>query len=637
MCGIAGFIDFTKKTEENQLHKMTDSLHHRGPDGSGYAFFNTSQCHIGLGHRRLSIIDLSALGNQPMYSSDKQLVITFNGEIYNYAEIRDELRKKGYSFVSGSDTEVMLNAYREWGTEAVQRFIGMFTFVLYDIQKNCVFIFRDRAGVKPLYYYWKNDLFLFGSELKSFFNVNGFEKEIDTTSFTRFLQYSYVPAPYSIFKNTWKLEPGFFMVIDLSTKKITTEQYWNVLDYYKKDKIEISEEEAQAELESRLKKACEYRMVSDVPVGLFLSGGYDSTLVAAMLQTGRTDKIKTYTIGFPEKKYDEAGHAAKVAAHLGTEHHEMYCDYDQAKSIIPHLPFYFDEPFGDSSAIPTILVSRFARQEVKVALSADGGDELFAGYERHAALLKISGKVKAVAPFVRKPLAFVLKHTPGFLLNKIAPGKNISPENIAKYSRFIRGKMDIVDMADYANQTSMPDFLMPFIQHKSNGHNNQIQMDGIRKLPGDLDKLLAFDYVSYLPGDILTKVDRATMSISLEGREPLLDQNIIEWVATLPDHFKYNNGVSKYLLRKIVHKYVPSSVMSRPKMGFAIPLTKWFREDLKYLFHEYLNETSLNKHGLVNVERLLKELDEYYAGNDFRFPLLWNILVFQLWYEKWID
>lgn len=636
MCGIAGFIDFTKKADEEMLHSMTDSLKHRGPDGSGYALFRHEQCHIGLGHRRLSIIELSELGRQPMYSSDKQLVIIFNGEIFNYTEVKEELIKKGYSFISGSDTEVMLYAYREWGTASVHRFIGMFSFVLYDIQKNSVFIFRDRAGVKPLYYYWQNDLFLFGSELKSFFGLNRFEKKIDMDSFFNFLQYSYVPAPYCIFKNTWKLEPGCYLTVDLSSKKITQEKYWDVLDYYKKEKLKISEEEAQAELESRLRKACEYRMVSDVPVGLFLSGGYDSTLVAAMLQTGRKDKIKTFTIGFPEKKYDEAGYAAKVAAHLGTEHHEMYCTYDEAKSIIPELPYYYDEPFGDSSAIPTILVSRFARQQVKVALSADGGDELFAGYERHAALLSLSKKVNAVVPFARKPLALVLKHTPGFLLNKMARGKNVASDNIAKYRNFIRGKVDIADMADYANQTSMPDFLMPFIEHKTKGHDKLFQKGNIRKLTGNLDQLLAIDYISYLPGDILTKVDLATMSISLEGREPLLDQHIIEWVATLPDKFKYRDGVSKYLLRKIVHKYVPSSVMSRPKMGFAVPLVKWFREDLKYLFSEYLDTTSLNKHGLVNAERLQKELDEYYAGNDFRFPLLWNFFMFQLWYERWM-
>jgi len=513
----------------------------------------------------------------------------------------------------------------------------MFLFVLYDIQDNKVSIFRDRAGVKPLYYYWKEGLFLFASELKAFFTVSDFKKEIDTASFNSFLQYSYVPAPYSIFRDTWKLQPGHYMTVDLSTQKITTEQYWNVLDYYRQDKIKISEEDAGQELESRLQKACEYRMVSDVPVGLFLSGGYDSSLVAAMLQTGRTEKIKTYTIGFPEEKYNEAVYAAKVAAHLGTDHHEMYCTYDEAKSIIPELPYYYDEPFGDSSAIPTILVSRFARNQVTVALSADGGDELFAGYERHAALLKLSARVKRIPPFARKPLAFTLSNTPQFILSKMTGGKNAASDNISKYSNFLRGKIDMTDMADYANKTAVPEFLKPFTNNNTSGHSGLFQKETIKRLNGDLDKLLSFDYVSYLPGDILTKVDRATMSVSLEGREPLLDQNIIEWVSALPDMYKYRNGTSKYLLRKVVHKYIPQSIMERPKMGFTVPLIKWFREDMKYLFKENLNASSLGRHGLVNADRLNKELEAYYAGNDFRFPLLWNFLMFQLWYDRWLN
>lgn len=636
MCGIAGFIDFTRKADESLLHRMTDSIQYRGPDASGYGFYDMGGCNVGLGHRRLSIIDLSPLGKQPMYSKDDQLAIIFNGEVYNYAEIRKELTVKGYSFVSGSDTEVILYAYQEWGASSVHKFIGMFAYVILDKAKNKVFLCRDRAGVKPLYYYWKNDLFLFGSELKPFLEDQRFEKKIDADSFNLFLQYSYVPAPYSIFSDTWKLEPGHFMTVDLSTKKIVKEQYWNVLDYYAKPKLSISAEEAQRELEQRLKKACDYRMVSDVPVGLFLSGGYDSSLVAALLQSGRTDKIKTFTIGFPEKKFDEAGHAKKVAAHLGTEHHEMYCTYQEAKSIIPELPYYYDEPFADSSAIPTILVSRFARKQVTVALSADGGDELFAGYERHASLLRLGKKVSAIPSFARKPAAFTLRNTPGFVLRSIIKGKNVAADNISKYADFISGKSDITDLIDYANQTAMPDFVKPFTNYELSSREELFQKDRIKGLGGTLDKLLAFDYLSYLPGDILTKVDRATMSISLEGREPLLDQNIIEWVATLPDEYKYHNGVSKYLLRNIVYKYLPESLMHRPKMGFAIPLTKWFREDLKYLFEEHLSASSLNKHGLINAERLQKELNAYYAGNDFRFSLLWSFLMFQLWYDKWM-
>lgn len=636
MCGIAGYIDFTKKAGEEQLRNMTDCLSHRGPDASGYALFQESTCSIGLGHRRLSIIDLSPLGQQPMYTADRKTAIVFNGEIFNYTEIREELRTKGYSFISNSDTEVILYAYREWGPSAVNRFIGMFAMIIYDMLKEEVFVCVDRAGVKPFYYYWHNNVFLFASELKSFFQFPGYEKIIDERSFYNFLQYSFVPAPYSIFTNTWKLEPGHYLRIDLKSRKIEKQQYWNVLDYYNKPKLNISEEDALTEMERRLKKACEYRMVSDVPVGLFLSGGYDSSLVAAMLQTGRTNKIKTFTIGFPEKEYDEASYAKQVAAHLGTEHHEMYCTYEEAKSIIPELPYYYDEPFGDSSAIPTILVSRFARKSVTVALSADGGDELFAGYERHVALMGVQRRMESIPGVLRKPGAVAIKNAPQFILDKITKGKNTSKENIRKYADFISGKSGITDMADYANQTAMPEFLSSFLSKTRTGHSPLFQKESVRALKGKLDQLLAFDYLSYLPGDILTKVDRATMSVSLEGREPLLDQNIIEWVATLPDIYKYSGGDTKYLLRKIVHKHIPKEIMHRPKMGFAIPLKEWFRQDLKHLFDENLSESAINKHGLINYSRLKEELNSYYKGNNFQFPLLWSILMFQLWYDKWM-
>jgi asparagine synthase (glutamine-hydrolysing) len=636
MCGIAGFIDFTKKAGATQLRQMTDCLSYRGPDASGYEFIEHADCHIGLGHRRLSIIDLSPLGQQPMWTEDMTTVIIFNGEVYNYAEIREELRAAGHHFISGSDTEVMLKGYLQWGSACVQKFTGMFAFVILDKKKNIVFICRDRAGVKPLYYYWYQNVLLFASELKSFFQFPFFHKEIDTTSVFNFLQYSYVPAPNCIFKHTYKLEPGHYMVMDLGTKKFENTSYWSVLNYYKKPKLDITEEDAQEELETRLKKASDYRMVSDVPVGLFLSGGYDSSLVAAMLQTNRTEKIKTFTIGFPEKKYDEAVYAKQVAVHLGTDHHEMYCTYDEAKSIIPELPYYYDEPFGDSSAIPTILVSRFARQKVTVALSADGGDEIFAGYERHAALLNLAIKVNSIPLAMRRPLSFLIKHAPAFVMKKLTGGKNISTSNIDKYLSFIKSQSDLVDMVDYANQVVMPDYLRLFVTIPDIAGREFFQKNEIRCIGDKLDQLLAFDYLSYLPNDILTKVDRATMSVSLEGREPLLDQNIIEWVASLPAHFKYRNGTSKYLLRKIVHKYIPATIMHRPKMGFAIPLIDWFRKDLRYLLDEHFSKKAIEQHGFFNYNRLSQELQEYYKGNDFSFSFLWNVLVFQLWYKRWM-
>lgn len=635
MCGIAGFVDFKKKCDQQQLMRMTDCVAYRGPDASGYEFIEHDNCVIGLGHRRLSIIDLSPLGSQPMHSPDKDAVIIFNGEIYNYAEVRQDLIQLGYSFKSNSDTEVMLRAYLHWGPDAVHKFIGMFVFIIYDKRTEKVLLFRDRAGVKPLYYYWKDDTFLFASELKSFYHIPAFKKELDQNSVYEFIQYSYVPAPNSIFKNTAKVEPGTFVTIDLRNKSIRHTRYWNVIDHYKKPVLKISEEDAREELEARLRKACDYRMVADVPVGLFLSGGYDSSLVAAMLQTGRTEKIKTYTIGFPDQKYDEAVHAKKVASHLGTDHHELYCTYDEAKSIIPDLPYFYDEPFGDSSAIPSILVSRFARESVTVALSADGGDELFAGYTRHASLMQLVEKAKNSSVVKNQVLAFALGNTPEFVMKKIARGKNVSSGNRDKYAAFLKGKIDLVDMIDFANQSTWPGTLDKLMNIR-HAKREFFHKDEIREIEGDLSQLLAFDYVSYLPNDILTKVDRATMSTSLEGREPLLDQNIIEWVATLPAYYKLKNNRSKYLLRSIVHKYIPASIMERPKMGFTVPLVEWFRKDLKYLFDEHLNQSSLAKHGLINHDHLQQELNTYYKGNDFGFPLLWNVLMFQQWFNTWM-
>jgi asparagine synthase (glutamine-hydrolysing) len=635
VCGIAGFIDFNKKAEKKSLLKMTDCLSYRGPDAAGHAFFEERGFNLGLGHRRLAIIDLSPLGEQPMYSANRRLCIIFNGEIYNYAEIKKILIDKGHQFNSGSDTEVILNAYLEWGAQAVHRFIGMFSFIIYDAQERSVFLCRDRAGVKPLYFYWHNGIFLFASELKSFFDFPGFEKEIDTTSVQYFFQYSFVPAPHTIFKNTFKLEPGHSITVSLADRTISKEQYWNVVDHYSKEKIKIDEADAMVELESRLQKACEYRMVSDVPVGVFLSGGYDSTLVASMLQRDRTAKIKTFTIGFPEEKYNEAIYAKQVADHLGTDHHEMYCTYDEAKSIIPDLPYYYDEPFGDSSAIPTILVSRFARKSVTVALSADGGDEVFAGYERHAALMNLASKRDSLSPFTGRLLGAAMRKSPSFIRRIIASRKNVSDDNIGKYSDFFSRSIDLVDMIDYANRTAMPPLIHQLVNQPSSENRTLFNKDAIRRL-GRLDQLLAFDYSSYLPGDILTKVDRATMSVSLEGREPLLDHQLLEWVATLPDYLKYNNGVKKYALRKLVHNYVPKSIMDRPKMGFSIPLVEWFRTDLRKLFEENLDAKSLGLHGLINAGVVENELERYYKGDDFRFPLLWNVFMFQLWYKKWM-
>ena len=634
MCGIAGFIDNAQNSSREILTEMTDSLHHRGPDDAGYAFWNNNNAVIGFGHRRLSVIDLSPLGHQPMSSQD-DLHIIFNGEIYNYKEIREELLQKGFHFRSNSDTEVILNAYRQWGMDMLVKFTGMFSIALYDAANSKVILVRDRAGVKPLYYYWQNNLFLFASELKAFHKHPGFEKKINAACVQAFLKYGYVPAPDSIFLNTFKLLPGHYLVFDLEKTSLEQIKYWDVAAYYAKPDISITETEALEETERLLIKACNYRMVSDVPVGVFLSGGYDSSLVAALLQKDNPQKIKTFTIGFHDQKFNEASFAKKVAEHIGTDHYEQYCTVEEAKNIIPVLPYYFDEPFGDSSAIPTILVSRFAREQVTVALSADAGDEIFAGYNKYAGVLGIMNTINKVPKTLRKPAAAILKNTPANLLQKLTGLTDTSRENIEKVSGYFKNNTSAVEIMDQANYSGPIERIKKFLQDDT-AQPDYFDIKNWDNSTDALKGMLAVDYVSYMANDILTKVDRATMSVSLEGREPLLDQSIVEWVATLPSGFKIKNGTSKYLLKKLAHKYIPATIMERPKMGFGIPVVNWFREDLKYLFDHYFSDEAMQWHGFFNKTEIDKAVTQYNNGKNEGFTLLWHLLVFQMWYEKWM-
>ena len=414
MCGISGFIDYKKTTSREVLEQMNRTLAHRGPDGEGYAMYETDDATIGLGHRRLSIIDLSEGGRQPKTFGN--LHLTFNGEIYNYAEIKTELETKGHQFNSHSDSEVILHAYAEWGSEALQKFIGMFAFVIYDETAQKLFACRDRAGVKPFFYYYKDGLFLFGSELKALMKHPAFEKSINKDAVAAFLEFGYVPTPHCIFNDAHKLNPGHFLIFDIPKRELQTTQYWNVYDAYNKPTLNISLPDAIEETEKILTSAFQYRMVSDVPVGVFLSGGYDSTCVTAILQKNNTEKIKTFTIGVPDVGLNEAPFAKEIAKHLGTDHTEYYCTQKEALEIVPQLPFFYDEPFADSSAIPTTLVSKIAREKVTVALSADAGDEIFAGYNRYALMEKYANRIKKIPAFARNAVAAVMNVIPA---NKI--------------------------------------------------------------------------------------------------------------------------------------------------------------------------------------------------------------------------
>lgn len=637
MCGIAGFIDFTKLSNTDTLIKMTDALLHRGPDSSGYETLEVGNALVGLGHRRLSIIDLSPSGHQPMKYNNYMIV--FNGEIYNYQEIKERLTALGYVFSSTSDTEVILKAFDKWGTDAVHQFNGMFAFTLVDQANNKVYIFRDRAGVKPLFYYHHNGALLFASELKSFHEHPVFQKEIDTDALVLFLKYGYIPAPHCIFNNTFKLKQGHFLEIDCNTNDVKEIKYWDVYDSYNKPKLKISEEEAIEETEKLLTSSFNYRMVSDVPVGVFLSGGYDSSAVAALIQKEQKQRLKTFTIGFEDAKFNEAIYAKKVAKYLGTEHHEYYCTTKEAQEIIPDLPFFYDEPFADSSAIPTILVSKHARKEVTVALSADGGDETFAGYGKHISILKNLKKYKKIPRIIQPALGQVMKLVSPKPFLFLGKDKRYRFErNYYNLSEAFKHKISVGSLLKHSNHRlddkALNEVLkVPFKELKNyfDSENN------LNNYNDALNTLIAIDYKTYMADDILAKVDRAGMSVSLEGREPLLDYRIIEFVAQLPSNLKINNNITKYTLKKIVHKFLPKELMERPKMGFGIPVIHWFRKELKSYFLEYLDKDFLQKQNIFDVEQILAMRTAYFEGKDDDFEFLWFVLMFQMWYKKWID
>ncbi|GAC1419422.1 MAG: asparagine synthase (glutamine-hydrolyzing) [Flavisolibacter sp.] len=633
MCGITGFIDFAGGSNEGILNKMTEDLAHRGPDGQGIYFSKNQNVFIGLGHRRLSIIDLSTSANQPMHYAG--LHIIFNGEIYNYNEIRNELISKGHQFQTHSDTEVILHAWKEWGDACIQQWKGMFSIALYDEEKRILTCIRDRAGVKPFFYYFQDGLFLFGSELKSIIQHPGFKKELNRNSVASFLQYGYIPNPHCVYAHCCKLQPAHILQLNLNNQQISTNQYWNVYDYYNKPKLNISFVEAKRETEKILGKAFNYRLVADVPVGVFLSGGFDSTCVTALLQKDSQEKIKTFTIGTTDSKTNEAPFAKEIAKRLGTDHTEYYCTAQEALNIIPELPFYYDEPFADSSAIPTILVSRLAREKVTVALSADAGDEIFAGYNRYDYLMKYGMTLQRIPAFMRNGVAEIMdkvssEYIPYFNKTSNFHGRyqkmkhllrDPSPEALMKSLNQVFNVQEISSL-----------FREPIFELKSALLSTQL----LPEFHDPLSFMMAIDYESYMVDDILQKVDRATMSVSLEGREPFLDQSIIEWAAKLPNDYKYHNGEKKYIIKQIVYDYVPKDLMERKKMGFGIPIEKWLGHELKDLVQTYLSEESIVSHGLFNVGQVEKIVKLFLAGRTDQYLKVWYLLMFQMWYKKWM-
>ena len=641
MCRIVGFIDFNFNNSysfEETVISMRDTLLHGGPDDAG--IFIDKEFPLAFGHRRLSILDLSPLGHQPM--EFENLVITYNGEIYNFREIRKELEKKGYKFFSNSDTEVILKAFHRWGFSAVHKFRGMFAFAIWNKKDKKLILGRDRIGVKPLYYYYKDGLFMFASELKAFHKHPKFEKKINITGLWLYLKYGYIPAPYSIFENVFKLRPGYFLVLD---KNGNIEEFpcWRVEEYFLKGKenrerwLKRSEEELAEELEEILTESFKFRLVSDVPVGMFLSGGIDSSTVCALLSREGI-KLKTFTIGFYEKEYNEAEYAKKIAQYLGTDHTELYCTPKEAFEIIPKLPEIYDEPFGDSSAIPTYLVSRLARSQVKVSLSADGGDEQFCGYTRYWIISNRTSKLSKI-PFSNLFSNILELIQPNFAL-KIY---NIFRPFLPEYTNFRNKYLKLINALKGKGVMEQYDLTLTYFL-EDNLKLLGIELSEKKRLKDWLladgldpfSSMMLLDLKTYLPDDILVKVDRATMSVALEGRDPFLDHKIVEWTSQLPVEFKYKNGVSKYLLRKVLYKYIPKNLVERPKQGFGVPIHEWFKGELKGLYKEYLNVERIKKEGLFNHLEVKKLLDDYLSHGGVNHIKLWLLFVFEIWREKWM-
>ena len=637
MCGLVGFL--SNQPLEGILKEMIESQNHRGPDDSGNYIDKKTGVH--LGHNRLSIQDVSSDGHQPFISACQEYTIVFNGEVYNFQEIRRELESLGHSFRSHSDTEVILYAYKEWGIESVEKFIGMFAFVIYDKPKKKLFLLRDRAGVKPLYYYDDGKSFIFSSEIKSFHRHPNFKKVINRDILPFYFQFGYIPAPHTIYQNCHKLQPAHYMEYDLTTKSYTIHKYWDIYDFYLMDKVTESEEKIKKELEALLIDSCQLRLVSDVPVGLFLSGGYDSSTVTALLQTHQKEKLNTFTIGFKQKELNEADDAKKIAQLLKTNHTEAYCNEEEMLRLIEKLPFYYDEPFGDDSALPTMLVSQLAKRDVTVALSADGGDEIFFGYSKYFALKQMV-ELKEKSPLkytLLKLVVNLLNETTISSLNKILPKSKQQSNIVMKFNKFknMLNATTTKEMFIRASSKVEPDFLDTIlVGGKFTAFDKTNFREFERLNNSDIsEQIMAMDYKTFMVDDVLCKVDRATMSTSLEGREPLLDHRLAEYMARVPAELKYKEKKGKYLLREVLKQYIPTDITDKPKAGFTVPLKSWLLNELQQSAIDALESPILKEDAVFKESELQKIVYDLKRGRVENPTFVWLVIVYVAWRERW--
>lgn len=625
MCGICGFVSKNTITLE-ALKKMNDTMYHRGPDDSGEEIYPMSGGYtVGLAQRRLSILDLSALGHQPMHSKDKRISVVYNGEIYNFQEIKEELSE--YPFCSTCDTEVILAAYLKWGIKCVDRFNGMFAIALFDRETGELSLMRDRIGKKPLYYWLEDGNLVFASELKPIMECPAFTKRIRTEVVSRYLYHQYINAPDTIFENVYKLEPG--AILQFSAGVVKTWKYWDLKEVYQTCKSNPIKDYAQAkaELKELLNRSVSMRMIADVPLGTFLSGGYDSSLITAVAQSQSAQPIRTYSIGFNEEKFNEAKFAKEVARHLGTNHTELYIDEKEMFELVDSIPRYYDEPFADSSQIPTMLVSALARRDVTVVLSGDGGDEFFCGYNAYdkvaqAQKLDFLGELTYRAcnlPLVKK--ADMLRKMP-FKVRIIAANREKETKTQFGASSYLETAYGMVKGE-----------AIPILYHMESAYGEKNWQE--RRMLLDMD--------TYLPGDILCKVDRASMKYSLESRCPILDKEIMEYSYRLPHSFKYDKKVKKRILKDIAYDYIPRELLDRPKVGFGVPLDKWLRGPLKERLLDMANRDFLTRQGIFDVDFVCKMLDIYMEHGDAGpatganySKLMWSYFVFQQWYLEYM-
>ena len=641
MCGIAGFVNrecgYKKQDLISICRAMSDSLVHRGPDSSG--IWVDGQLGIALGHRRLSILDLSELGNQPMVSSSGRYVIVLNGEIYNFQLIRKELESANCAFKGHSDTEVALAAIELWGIDtALSRFNGMFAFALWDRKERVLRLARDRLGEKPLYYGFARKDFVFASELKAIRAHPSFKPVVNRNAIALFLRHNYIPAPYTIYEGLHKLPAGNMLEIgsDFGVELPLPKPYWNLKTVIEKGLSNsfIRDEQALADqLESLLRDAVKIRMYSDVPLGVFLSGGIDSSLITALMQAQSTQPVRTFTIGFHETGFNEASYASKIAAHLGTAHTQLYVTSQDALKVIPRLSDIYDEPFADSSAIPTYLLSRLTRNYVTVALSGDGGDELFGGYNRYLWCTKLWNITSRIPKRARQGIQAVLRSIPANAWDGM-PKLNVQAlaDKIHKISEVlpIENQQDLYyslishwkKPADIVNNSSEP--LTAVTNPKSS----------IRNI-NSVERMMYTDLCSYLPDDILVKVDRASMASSLEARAVYLDYRVAELAWKIPFSLKIRGSATKWVLRKILDRYVPAGLVKRPKMGFAIPLHEWLRGPLKDWAEELLDEQKLKEDNFFNPAQIRIKWREHLSGKRNWQYHIWIILMFQAWKERW--